>query len=209
MLVRDGEVDVSLAVGAGVACALHEVLLHGRARPVLIAVEAEQALRQLAVVEAALLQQVGHDGLVSSRGQQVVDSLALILQAGSVELGEEGKLVDVVEKLVFETRLRGVVVGVEEGEQILEHAAGSARGGYKLRHLVLPGLVGVPLADVLLALGVRRCQDAMTHGGCGVEPQKGESALEIIHLLLQLLFGNALGSNLLQVLLCQHILLRY
>ena len=84
MLVADGEVDVSLAIAGGIQSTLYQVFLHRRAWSLGIAVEQQESLRQLTVVQAFGLQHVGSHGLVVTGSYQFLDTLALVLLTGCV-----------------------------------------------------------------------------------------------------------------------------
>ena len=58
----------------------------------------------------------------------------MVAQAGLIEQLVEGKVMQLVEEAALGLGTRLAVVGVEEGEEHLEHTRGSARGGYHLVH---------------------------------------------------------------------------
>ena len=117
MIVRHSEVDISLAVGAGIKSSFHKVLLHRSARTILIRVEQEQALRQLTVVQALSLEQVGHHLLVVASLSEVAHaSSVVVLLALAAKLMLEGEALDILEKFLLECCCWNVVVGCEEGE---------------------------------------------------------------------------------------------
>ena len=164
--------------------------------------EEQHALGQLSVVQSFLLQHVGGYGLILSGGDELLDAFPLVLAADGVEGVVEGKLLDVGKVLLLEVGGGHVVVGIDEGEHVLEHAAGGSRCGYELHHLLAFGLVLQPGFYVLLALGLAWSYDAVAHGGGCLELQEGESGLKLIQLCLNLLLADSALSNLFQVLLC-------
>ena len=167
VLVGDGEVDIGLAVGCGIECALDEVLLHRRARTFGIVVEQEHALRQLAVVQAFLEEHVLDHLLILSVLDEVVNRLALVLAAGCVKGVVEGKLLESLEELLLEWGGGYVVVGVDKCEHILEHARCGTTGGYELHNLVALLLVVVPSLDVgLLVLFAGGYDAVLDTSGC-------------------------------------------
>ena len=108
----------------------------------------------LSVVQPLGLQHVGSYGLVVTLGDECLDTLALILLAGSIQLVVEGKLLDVVKILLLEIGCGYVVVGIHKGKHVLEHTAGGTRCGYKLHHLLAFGLVLLPSLHIRLALSL-------------------------------------------------------
>ena len=149
--MRDGEVNMSLTIACGIEGTFHQMLLHRRASTLRILVEQEQAFWQLAVVQPICLEHVGSDGLVFPFSNEGLDALAFVLLADSVEGLIEGELLDAVEILLLKVCCGCIVVSIDEGEHVLEHTAGSTRGGHKLYNLVACGLVLVPGVLKLLA----------------------------------------------------------
>ena len=188
VLMGDGEVDVGLAVAGGIEGALDEVLLHRRARTVLVVVEQEQSFRQLTVVQSFGVEHVGDNGLVVAVGDELHDFLAVVGLALVAEGLAEGKLLDVVEKVFLEVGGRHVVVGAEEGEHVLEHAAGRSGGRYELHDFPSFGLVGVPRLDIGVARVIVGSHNAATDGCRGLEPQEREAGFEVFKLLVEFFF---------------------
>ena len=166
--------------------------------------ELEQALGQRAIVQAGALQQVGYYGLVLSGANQLQDALALVVEAGSVEVGKEGKAVNLLEEGLLKRGGRHVVICAEELEEVLEHAAGCTRCGDKFHHFLIRLCIAFPGVLIGLLLVGRKGQHAVLHrGGCG-EFQIGKACLKTGQLISNLLFGNALFLQQFQVLLSKH-----
>ena len=127
-----GEVDFCLALGAGIQRSLHQMLFERSARTVRISVELQEALGKLSVIEALVLQHIGHYGLVLSVSNELVHALTFVLAAGIVQILKECEVVDVIEISLLK-RCGGLVIGsVKELEHILEHTACRTAGGHKL-----------------------------------------------------------------------------
>ena len=88
--------------------------------------EEQQSLRQLTVVQSLGLQHIGSNGLEFTLGNECLDALAFVLLADGIERLVEGKFLNAVEILLLEVGGRHVVIGVDEGEHILEHTAGGS-----------------------------------------------------------------------------------
>ena len=126
--------------------------------------EQKQTLGQLTVVQALGLQHIGSYCLVVAFSHQRLDALAVILLADGIKLLIESKLRDIVEILLLEISSGFVIVGIDEGKHVLEHATGSTRGRNKLYHLLALGLVLLPSLDKVLALSVVGGNDDATDG---------------------------------------------
>lgn len=158
MVVRHSEVDVRLPIGTGIQCPFHEMLLERCADAVIVAVEEQEPLRQLSVVETLGIEQVGYDSLVLPLTHKRTDVLMVVGHALIVERVVERKRLDIREKGLLEIGLRCVIIGIEECKHILEHAAGGAGGWHELHHLVACLLVSLPLVDGFL-LSDRICHE--------------------------------------------------
>ena len=172
------------------------MFLHRCARPLGILVEEQQALRQLTVVQTIGLQHVGSHSLVVAIGDERLDALAFVLLAGSIERIVESELLDGVKVLLLEIGSWYIVVGIHKSEHILKHTAGSTRCRHKLHHALALSLVGVPDVLILLALSSIGGNDSTTDTSGSLELQEGETSLKFIQLILNLLLGNTLLSNL-------------
>ena len=159
--------------------------------------EEQQALRQLSVVQALRLQHVGSHSLVLAFGNEGLDALALVLLTDRIECVVESELLDRVEILLLEVGRRHVVVGIHEGKHVLEHTTGSTRGRHELHDLVACGLVLIPSVLILLASRCIGGDDTLTDTGCCLQLQEWEARLKLIQLILNLLLGDTLLSNLL------------
>ena len=144
------------------------MLLHRCAGSLLILVEQQHALGQLAIVQSFLLQHVGCYCLVVAFGHQFLDSLALVLLADGIESVVESELLNVGKVLLLEVGGGHIVVGIDKGEHVLEHAAGCTRCGHELDDAASVGLILFPCSDVLLSLLLARSHDTVAHGCCGL-----------------------------------------
>ena len=124
VLVRNGEMHVGLTIRGSIERTFNQVFLHRRARTFWIVVEQEQALGQLAIVQAFCLQHVGSNSLEVTFLHQLLDALAIVFLTSCIELTIEGELFDVVKILLLKVRCGLVVIGIHESEHILEHTAG-------------------------------------------------------------------------------------
>ena len=197
MLVADGEVHVGLAIAGSIERTLHQVLFHGRAGTLGILVEEQHALRQLSVVESLLVEHVGHHGLVVALGHELLDALAIVLEALLVECVVEGEVFYFGEVFLLEIGGGHIIVGTEEREHVLEHAAGSARCGNELHDFAALGLVGIPCVDILPLLVLIGSHDAMADAGCCLEAEERETGFELFELDVDLLWRDAFLSDLL------------
>ena len=86
------------------------------------------------------------------------------------------------------------MVAIDIGEEVLEHTAGGARGGDELHHLVAAvGGIFFPCFLVLRHGLVRGLHDAFLYAGGSVDAQIGKSLLELLELVQELRFADALG----------------
>ena len=115
-----------------------------------IEVEEQEALGQLAEVEAFGVEQCRYHLSVVSLLHQCVDVLTVELGALLVEGCIEAEELDVVEEHVLKVGDGLVMTAGEEFEQVLEHAAGSARCGHELHDAVVGLQIFVPLSRCLL-----------------------------------------------------------
>ena len=191
MFVRDGEVDVSLTVGSSIECTLDQMLFHGRARALVVLMEEEHALWQLAVVQSFAAQHVGSNGFVVALGHKLFHAAALILQAHVVESIVEGKLLNLVKILLLEISGRNIAVTVDKSEHVLEHAAGGTRCRHELHHALALGLVLLPGFDILLALSLVWGNDAIADGCGSFESQERESCFKRFQLAGNLRFADS------------------
>ena len=196
VLVAHSEVHVGLALAGCIECALHEVLLHGRAWPLSILVEEQHAFGQLTVVQPLGLQHVGGHGLIFPGGQQLLDASTLVAAADLVEGIVEGEMRYLVEVFLLKVGGRHVVWGVDKGKHVLEHAAGGSRGGHKFHDAVSVGFVGFPRSHIVAALLGGGGHDAVAHGGCSLQTKEGESGLKLMQLVFELFLADATLGNL-------------
>ena len=178
------------------------MLFHRCAGTISVAVEKEQSLRELSVVQSFLEEHVLDDFLVLSVLNEILNGLSFVFAAGGVECVVEGEILQSVKELLLEGRRWRVVVGIYKGKHILEHARGSTRSGYELHDFVSLRLVLVPRLDVSLLVVLAGGDDTVFDTGSGFQSQEWESRFELAELLLDLLFTDTLLGNLLEVLLC-------
>ena len=171
---------MSLAIGSSIERTLNEVFLHRGTWAIGILVEEQQALGQLTIVQTLGLQHIGSHSLVVTLGHEGLDALAVVLLTGSIECIEEGKLIDRVEILLLEIGGGHIIVGIDESEHVLEHAAGGTRCRHELHNLIACGLVLVPYLLELLALIGIRSNDALTDSGGCLQLQEGETCLKLV-----------------------------
>ena len=181
MLRGNGEVQVALASAGGIQGALHQVLLHGRADLVGIAVEQQQALGLVAVVEAFGLKEVAHHQLVIAGSRLGLEVIPVFGQGFSQRLveGELGKLLEEGDSLLASLGRVIAQVGVE----FLEHTGGGARGGHELHQFLAGEHLGIVGAKLLHRVGVE-AQDAVVDGRSTVEVGKSETLAEAFELIL-------------------------
>ena len=159
--------------------------------------EEQQSFWQLTVIQALGFEHVSCDCLIFAFCNKSLNTLTLVLLADSVQGIVECKFLDAVEILLLEVGSGYVVVCVDESEHVLEHAAGSTRGRNKLHYAFALGLIGVPAVFILFPfIGIRGDDTIVDTCRC-FQLQEGESGLELIQLILDLLLGNTLLSNLL------------
>ena len=170
---------VSLAIRSGIEGTLYQVFLHRCASTLWIVVEQKQALRQLSIVQTLGFEHVGCNGLVITFSNERLDALAVVLLAGSIEFGIEGELLDVIKILLLKVGGWHVVVGIDKGKHILEHAAGGTRCGYELHHLLALGLILLPSLYILFALSLRGSHDTFANGCCCFQLKEGETCFEL------------------------------
>ena len=123
VVVRNGEMNVCLAVAASIERSLNQVLLHWGANLVLILVELEQSLRQLSVVQSLWLEEISHDSLVIALLDKAHNALLVVYMALIAECLAESKLLDILEELFFEVSSRNIVWSIQERKHVLEHTA--------------------------------------------------------------------------------------
>ena len=194
--MADSEVHVGFPIGACIERSLDEVLLHWSAWSVRIAVEKQQSLWQLTVVQALGVEHVGNDSLVLACSQQLLETFTVVSLAFVTECLVESKLLDSCEEFLLEVGLRLVVVAIEECEHVLEHAACGSTGRNELHDAVAFVLVLLPCLDVLVALLIGRNVDAFAYCGWSFELQERKSSLELFELFFQFLFRYAFLGNL-------------
>ena len=123
MVVRNGEVNVCLAVAACIERSLYQVLLHRSANLILILVELEQSLRQLTIVQSLWLEEISHDSLVIALLDEAHDALLVVYMTLVAECLAESKLLDILEELFFKVSSRNIVWSIQERKHVLEHTA--------------------------------------------------------------------------------------
>ena len=111
---------------------------------------------------------------------------------------------DVIKELFLEVALRSRLALVDEGEQILEHAAGSARSGLEFLDHCPTRLEFLPELDALgLLLGVE-ARNALADSCGSLEFKPRETSLKTLELSLDDRLGNALAGHQLLVFFVKH-----
>ena len=191
--------DVCLTIRGGIKCTLYEMFLHWGTSSLGILVEEQQTLGQLTIVQTFSFQHIGSDGFVFAFSDKSLDAFALVLLTNGVEGLIEGKLLDTVEVFLFEIGGGHVVVGIDKSKHVLEHTAGGTRSRHELYHTFACCFVLFPSLLVFEAcLGIGGNDTMSDTGGC-FQLQERESGFELIQLILDLLLGNTLLSDLFQV----------
>jgi len=131
---------------------------------------------------------------------QAVDIEAIEALAGGIKVVEESEAMDMGEENVGELGLFG---GLDEGEEVLEHARGGTRGGHELRELV-ELLVGVEDGGHHVHLFLIEAQNAVVEGGRAHELDVLCASFELGNLLYYLIFGDVSFRKLLKVFFCKH-----
>ncbi len=178
------------------------MLFQGSTSLVVIAVELQETLRQLAIVETIGTQHIAYHGLVVTLCDECIYTLALIDMTGIVEGREEGEVVDVLEIFLLKVGRGDIVVGIDKLKHILKHTAGSTTGGHELRDVVTFAHVGLPslyIGSCLFGCGL---ENAIAYRSCCTKAKEGKTSTKIVKLSLDLLFTDALGLEHLFVLGC-------
>ena len=204
MLVRDGEVNVGLTIGACIHGSLYEMLLHWCARAVLVVVEKQQSLRQLAVVETFGSKHVSCYCLIVALGKKSLDVLTLILLALVTQFLAEGEVANTLEIAFLEVCCRHVIVCIYECKHILEHTAGSSRCRNELHDSVTLILVILPCLYICLSLLAVGSDNSFLHTCRSLKLQERKSLGNLLQLLSNLLLGDTASGNLLQITFCKH-----
>ena len=132
--------------------------------------------------------------------QQGFDVSTIKLLDGFVKVSEKSKAVDMSEEDVREL---GLFSAVGEGEEVLEHARGRARGRDELGELV-EFLVRVEGLRQAVGLGCVDAQDTVAEGGRTHELDIFRAAFELCNLLVDLIFGDITFRELLEVFFVEH-----
>ena len=180
MFAADGKVYVSLSTTAGIEGSFGEMFFDGRLGAVVVGMELEEAFRQLSVVQSVCSQHVGNHFFVVSFFEQGINAFSFVEEASIVQGIEEGEVMDVCEEGFLEVGGWGVVVGIEELEHILEHAAGSSAGWHELGDGVPFSLIVVPGLDVSLCFVLCRSQYAIAYGSSPTQLQEVEAFAETL-----------------------------
>ena len=170
---RDGFVGILRIQGP-----FDQMFLERRARALGVTVELQEAFGQLAVIQTVLSQQGADDVLIPPGLDQSVDTCVAALRARDIQVLEKREVMNVLEKVFLEVRLRDIVRRIGESEQIFEHAAGCSRSGYELKHLAAFAHISVPRRRIGCALLVRRHKDTLVHRSGRTQLQIGEAGLE-------------------------------
>ena len=123
MLVRNCEVNVSLTIRACIESCLYQVLLHRSAWTILVVVEQQQSLWQLAIVQALSLEHILSNSLILAISHQSLDVLTLIFLAFVAKFFLESKVADMVEILLLKVGGRNIIVGIGKCKHVLKHTA--------------------------------------------------------------------------------------
>ena len=201
VFVRYSEVNMCLAIRCSIERTLYQMFLHWCAWALGILMEEQQTLWQLTVVQSLSFQHIGGYSLIVAFCYERLDTLALILLASCIECIEESKVLNLVEVFLLKVGCGHIVVSIHEGKHVLKHAAGSTRGWHELNHALALCLVCIPSCLQSLALISIRGNDSITDSSGCLQLQKWETSLKLIQLILNLLLGDTLLSNLFQVLL--------
>ena len=196
MVVRNGEMDVGIAVGAGIESSLYEMLLHRSARSVLILMEEEEALGQLTVIEALSLEEVSHDSLIFASLGKVAYATAVVLLALGTESLLKGEFLYIVEESLLKVCGGYVVGSAEESEEILEHSAGGTACRHELYDAVVRREIVGPVCHVLLYFLLCGLEDAIADGGGSLNLKERETLLEVLELVLHHFLRDASCGNL-------------
>ena len=178
---RNGEVESHVAVGAGIFHPFHEVLFERRARSVGIAMELQQSLGQTAVIESFGQQQTGHYFLVFAFGHERSAVFTVQFHERSIECAEERGVGQVFEEGLGEGVCRCVGCAVEEGKEVLEHAACCAGSGDELDHCMVAFVeVALPCSEIEVAFRLGGDVNATVVHRCGgFQFEERETVLEV------------------------------
>ena len=171
---REMQLHLSLSIGS-IEGAFFQMLLESLAHALRRAVEGQETLRKLSVVETLWKKKVGYNRLVLTGSNEVINAFSFVLDTGFVQFGIEGELLDARKELLLEIGGRHIVVSVQELEEILEHTACCTGGRDKLQNLVVCLQILLPKVLIILGSIVINNKDAIIGGGCTFELQIGEA----------------------------------
>ena len=158
--------------------------------------EAQQSLRQLAVVHAFGIDYGGDDVACASGGNKLIERTSVDTQNGLTEIFDKRQLVEVGHELPYGCRLRSLVgVAVDKLEQGLEHSRGCSAGRHELINIAPLREVTLPALDsgTLAVAAEYRYTVARSSG-----PDYGhiwKSCCEALHLRLGLRNGDAFAAQ--------------
>ena len=166
------------------------MLLEGCTCTLVVTVELEETLGELAVVQPVGTEHTGHHSLILAFGHKGCSILAMLRHKTLVEVGEESGVGKTVEELLFEIRSGNIIVGIEKCKHVLEHSAGGTGCGHKLHHTVFGvGGILVPSCKIgFLLFGCGNVNAMIGHTGGTLKLEEGEAGSETCKLLVEFFF---------------------
>ncbi len=144
-----------------------------------VAVEFEKSFGQTAVVQAVAGEHGGGHFLVFSFGKEAVYIFSVDVFAGFVQILAEGCVVQSFKIYFLEIGCRPVVTGVQEGEHVLEHAAGGTGGRHELDDMMVFRGVAFPVFEVFLLFLSGEGEDSFFGAGCRAQAEVWKAVDEL------------------------------
>ena len=194
--------NVRVAMAAGIQCSFYQMFFHGCTWRIVIIVEQQQPLGQVAIVESFRLQKVLHHRFILALGDKLSRFYTFVLLAYLCEFFVKSKFLEVAEELFFEICRWNRIVGMQKRIEIFEHTAGCTRSRYKLYDAMVALFVLVPQLYVMLFHYFVQQNNTILNTGCRLDWKKWEAVFNVFQLLIDLFFCNTFLRNLLKILLC-------
>ena len=163
-----------------IECSFREVFFYRRFCTIVIAMELQQALWQLTIVQAFFAKHVCNHSLVFAFFDECIHALAFVQETSVVEGVEESEVMYVGKERLLEVRRGHLVISIEELEHILEHTACSTACRHELGNIMSFCLIVVPSLDVSLCFVFRRSHDAITNSSSSLQFEEVETFAETL-----------------------------
>ena len=192
MFTRYSKVHIHFSgLSGSIQCSFYQMFFQRSTYAISITVEFQQTFWQRTIIQSCRFQQVSYYSLIIMFRQKSLNILTCIIQASSIQIIIKSKTMNMIEKFLFKTCSRHVIISTQEFEQVFKHTACRSRSWHKLHDFLIRVFISIPCCQIFfLGISIGNHNTIIVYRCSRSQLQIRESLFKASQLLFNLLLSN-------------------